>query len=217
MNMYSASALRKEREIYVIDDNREMRASLHRLLNSMGVQASCFGNAEDFIGQVEDLHPAPILLDIRMPDIDGLELMDRLRGHHDWPVIVMTGHGAIPLAVQAMKLGAIEFLEKPFKVEALEDALRQAFEALPRAVEMDQRRDLARQHFAELTPRERHIVLQLARGATNKTIARRFDLSVRTVEMHRARAMKKLRAGNLVEIAEIVAMITEASGIDDGD
>lgn len=217
MNMLTPSAPDKEREIYVIDDSREMRASLHKLLSSMGVQASCFGDAEDFIEQVEDLHPAPILLDIRMPKISGLELMDRLRGHHDWPVIVMTGHGAIPLAVQAMKLGAIEFLEKPFKVEALEDALKQAFAALPRAIEMDHRRELARQHFAELTPRERHIVLQLARGATNKMIARRFDLSVRTVEMHRARAMKKLRAANLVEIAEIVAMLAEDLAIDDGE
>ena len=217
MNMHTQSALEKEREIYVIDDSREMRASLHKLLNSMGVQASCFGNAEDFIDQVDNLHPAPILLDIRMPKIDGLELMDRLRGHHDWPVIVMTGHGAIPLAVQAMRLGAIEFLEKPFKVAALEDALKQAFAALPRAIEMDHRRDLARAHFAELTPREKHIVLQLAQGATNKMIARRFDLSVRTVEMHRARAMKKLRAANLVEIVEIVAMVAEGCGIGDDD
>lgn len=144
-----------------------------------------------------------------MPDIDGIELMNVLKGRaNKWPVIVMTGHGDVPLAVNAMKLGAVEFLEKPFKVDALEHALELAYDSLHQLLASDRRRDLAYMRFASLTPRERQIALRLAGGASNKAVALRFDLSVRTVEMHRAHAMRKLEVANIVELVEALAALS---------
>jgi two-component system response regulator FixJ len=178
--------------------------------------ASCFGKAEDFIENVESLRPAPILLDVKMPDIDGLELMNVLKDRaYRWPIIVMTGHGDVPLAVSAMKLGAVEFLEKPFKVDALEHALDLAYGTLHDLLEDDRRRDLAHMRFAGLTPRERQIALRLAGGSSNKAVAVRLDLSVRTVEMHRAHAMKKLGVANILELVEVLAALPDLPSRDD--
>jgi len=148
-----------------------------------------------------------------MPDIDGLEMMSVLRkSANAWPVIVMTGHGDVPLAVSAMKLGAVEFLQKPFKLDELEQALGQAFGALDLWLEADRRRERVFLRFATLTPREREIACHLTGGASNKAVALRLDLSVRTVEMHRASLMRKLGVANIVELAEVLALLSDKKG-----
>jgi len=196
--------------VYVIDDSVDVRTSLHKLFGSMGIDAYPFRSGCDFLDGLEDRKAAPILMDIRMPDIDGLELMAELRRRENsWPVIVMTGHGEVPMAVKAMRLGAVEFLAKPFEFEALESALDLAFGALRDSVAHDRTREAARALFAALTQREREIMRELACGASNKEIARVLDLSVRTVEMHRANAMRKVGAGNVIEL---VALIAAAGG-----
>lgn len=198
------------RDVYVIDDSVDVRTSLHKLFGSMGINAYPFRSGSDFLDGLQDLKAAPILVDIRMPDIDGLELMSELRRRENsWPVIVMTGHGEVPIAVKAMRLGAVEFLSKPFEFEALEGALDLAFGVLRDAVAHDREREAALALFAALTQREREIMRELAAGLSNKEIARVLDLSVRTVEMHRANAMRKLGAGNVIEL---IALIAAAGG-----
>jgi two-component system response regulator FixJ len=214
MKMIGPSDLADAREIYVIDDSSEIRRSLHKLFGSIGIRAFSFRSADDFLDDFGTLRPAPILVDIRMPEIGGLELMSELkRRENSWPVIVMTGHGEVPVAVQAMRLGAVEFLEKPFEIEALENALDLAFGALDDAVALNRRRVLARARLDSLTNRERQIVLKLVEGVSNKVAARDLALSVRTVEMHRAHAMKKLGANNIVEM---IAILADASAEGDG-
>jgi two-component system response regulator FixJ len=145
-----------------------------------------------------------------MPEISGLELMDVLRCRAKrWPVIIMTGHGDVPLAVNAMRLGAVEFLEKPFKPEALEHALDLAYATLRQLLDDNRRRALAYERFVTLTPRERQIALRLAAGAPNKAIAFSLGLSVRTIEMHRAHALKKLGVASIVELVEVLASLSD--------
>ena len=214
MKMIGPSDLADAREIYVIDDNSEIRRSLHKLFLSIGIRAFSFRSADDFLDDFGALRPAPILVDIRMPEIGGLELMSELkRRENSWPVIVMTGHGEVPVAVQAMRLGAVEFLEKPFEIDALEKALDLAFEVLDDAAVLNRRRARARARLDSLSNRELQIVLKLMGGASNKVAARDLDLSVRTVEMHRAHAMKKLEANNIVEM---VAILADAGAEEDG-
>jgi two-component system response regulator FixJ len=194
------------REVYVIDDSVDVRTSLHKLFGSMGINAHPFRSGGDFLDGLEDLKAAPILVDIRMPGLDGLELMSELRRRENsWPIIVMTGHGEVPIAVKAMQLGALEFLSKPFEFKALENALNLAFGALRNTAAQDRERGAALALFAALTQREREIMRELATGLSNKEIARVLDLSVRTVEMHRANAMRKLGAGNVIELVALVA------------
>lgn len=202
------------REVYVVDDNLHIRTSLHGLLYSIGVRAFCFGQAADFIDNIDELAPAPILLDVRMPKIDGFEIMAILRRRSSLcPVIVMTGYGDVPLAVSAMKLGAVDFLEKPFKLEALEVALGHAFHSLDRRLAADRERASVRERLSALTARERQVAEHLAGGASNKAVALSLDLSVRTVEMHRAGAMKKLGVGNIVELAEAIGALAGDRGL----
>lgn len=196
------------REVYIVDDNLHIRTSLHGLLDSIGIRGFCFGQATDFIDSIEQLAPAPILLDMRMPDVDGLEIMAILRSRSSLcPVIVMTGHGDVPLAVSAMKLGAIDFLQKPFKLDTLEAALNHAFRSLDRQLAANRQRTSMRERLGALTTREREVAEHLGGGASNKAVALRLGLSVRTVEMHRAGAMKKLGVGNIVELAEAIGTL----------
>ena len=195
------------RRVYVIDDDSDVRKSLHFLLGSAAITAWPFAAAVDFIDQLPDLAPAPILLDIRMADIDGIELLSILKDRDvSWPVIMMTAHGDVSVAVRAMKLGAVEFIEKPFGPDLLENALKHAFTILEQTMRTQLTRDHARQLFAELTNREREIVDVLMEGVPNKLVAHRLGLSVRTVEMHRGNALAKLEVKSIAEVMALAAM-----------
>lgn len=198
----------KRRSVYIIDDDSHMRQSLHFLLASCDIDAWPFAGCPDFIEQLPQLTPAPIMLDIRMPSIDGLQMLGILRERAvSWPVIIMTAHGDVTIAVRAMKLGAIDFLEKPFRPEALDMVLDQAFSQLDRMEQSKQMRDEARELVGLLTRRESEIVAILMEGVPNKEVAHRLGLSIRTVEMHRGNAFAKL---GLRSVAEVIALVSAA-------
>jgi two-component system response regulator FixJ len=183
----------EKRILYVVDDNAEVRKSLHFALDSSGIMVWPFATPTDFLDSLAGLIPAPILLDVRMPDIDGVQLLQIVRERSiEWPVIMMTAHGDIPVAVASMKLGALDFLEKPFAIERLEEMLDAAFAKVTEVVVTTDQRSRAMRTFAALSGREKQVALGLASGKTNKDIAKHLDISVRTVEIHRASALRKM-------------------------
>lgn len=203
--------------VYVIDDESEVRRSLHFLLSTAELVSWPFAAAEDFLENLEALVPAPILLDIRMPEVDGIQLMTELRRRGiDWPVIIITAHGDIRVAVKAIKLGAIEFLEKPFEFEELEACLKSAFENIADAKNAVSVRKAALARFDLLSPRETEVIDVLLQGIPNKTAAHLLSLSVRTVEMHRANALAKLQVKSIAEVVRLAgdAKRTSATGDD---
>ena len=190
--------------VYVIDDESDVRRSLHFLLTTIGLVSWPFASAEDFLDNFGGLEPAPVLLDIRMPAMDGLELMTLMRERGvKWPIIIMSAHGDIKVAVKAIKLGAIEFLEKPFEFEALDLSLQAAFAQLADVNDSFNARNAARSAFALLSPRESAVINVLMRGISNKSAAHVLDLSVRTVEMHRANALIKLQVKSIAEVMRL--------------
>lgn len=201
----SFSDRQNDRWIYIIDDDAQIRKSIFFLLSSPRLNVRPFVSASDFLEEVYHLSAAPILLDIRMADIDGLELLEILNERAVlWPVIILTAHGDVGVAVRAMKMGAIEFLEKPFAPEALEHAIDHAFKILDKREHILSKRDQARNRLDGLTARESEILSILMEGLPNKEVAHRLSLSVRTVEMHRANALAKL---NIKSIAEFVRLV----------
>lgn len=198
------------RSVYVIDDDKDVRQSLHFSLGSIGIVGWPFSSGQDFLDHVDTLKPAPILLDMRMPGINGLDLLARLRENDiAWPVIMMSAHGDIRAAVQSMRLGAVDFLEKPFSFEDLEKLLEKAYDGLAEAVELVVSRKEAEAAFAELSQREREVFDLLVTGMGNKEVARELGISARTVEIHRANGMAKL---GLKSLAQVVALKFLADG-----
>ena len=191
--------------VYVIDDDNEVRRSLHCLLASANLVSWPFASAADFLANLPTLTAAPILLDIRMPEMDGIQLLSVLRSRGIvWPIIVMTSHGEISVAVQAMKLGAMEFLEKPFEYEALAVALQKAFTLLSTITEAATVQSAACRRLESLSLREAEVLKVLIKGVPNKVAAHVLSLSVRTVEMHRANALLKLQVKSLAEVIHLV-------------
>lgn len=193
--------------VYVIDDDSHVRQSLYFMLSASKIQVWPFASAADFLEQLAILAPAPILLDIRMADIDGLQLLEILKERGiDWPVTILTAHGDVGVAVRAMKLGAIEFLEKPFAAEALEKAIEQAFSLLDHTENAQSSREQARHLLARLSLRESEVMAILMEGVPNKVVAHRLGLSVRTVEMHRANALAKLDVRSIAEVVRLASL-----------
>lgn len=188
-----ANASTERRIVYVVDDNVDIRKSLHFALTSAGITVWPFGAPEDFLDALDGLTPAPILLDVRMPQIDGVQLLRMIREREiEWPVIMMTAHGDIPIAVAVMKLGALDFLEKPFAIERLEELLAAAHDKVAGVLITAEQKRVAAEAFARLSPRERQVARGLVSGSSNKAMAKELGISPRTVEIHRAAALKKL-------------------------
>ena len=186
--------------VHVVDDDPAMRDSVAFLLATAGFEAQLYEAGADLLDQLPKSTAGCVLTDIRMPGIDGLELLRRLRAAgHTLPVVMMTGHGDVPLAVAAMKLGACDFIEKPFEDEVLLQALRSALErggsesADPTLQEFVRR-------VGTLSERERQVLNHLVAGGTSKEIGRALDISPRTVEIYRAKLMAKTQAGSLQEL-----------------
>jgi two-component system response regulator FixJ len=188
------------RYVHVVDDDRDVRCSISFMLNAAELSSRPFASGSDFLDSLSDLQPGCVLLDIRMPEIDGFQVMSELaeRGI-DWPVVIMTGHGEVSVAVRAMKLGAVDFIEKPFEEDVLMGSLDRAFTLLKDRGEKAERRRVAQERIAILTAREREVLQGLMAGLPNKMLARRLDISLRTVEMHRANMMDRLQVGSLAE------------------
>lgn len=188
-------------KVYVIDDDPAMRDSLDFLLDSAGFNVRLFESAQAFLDVAAALEDGCVVTDVRMPGIDGMELLRRLNsGPRRLPVIVMTGHGDVPLAVEAMKLGALDFLEKPFDDDRLIAMVQAALAERESGSKSDAvSADLAAR-VASLTQRERQVMQGLVTGQSNKAIAREYDISPRTVEVYRANVMTKMQASNLSEL-----------------
>ena len=170
------------------------------MLGTAELSSRPFASGADFLESLGEVEPGCILLDIRMPEIDGFEVMAELaRRGIDWPVIVMTGHGEVSIAVRAMKLGAVDFIEKPFDEGLLLSSLERAFGLLRDRGEKAERKRQAEERIASLTAREREVLQGLMGGLPNKVLARRLGISLRTVEMHRANMMDRLQASSLAE------------------
>ena len=184
----------------MVDDDRDVRLMISYMLSDAELKSHPFASGSDFLAALPDLKPGCILLDVRMPDMDGLAVMAELaRLEVDWPVVFMTGHGEVPIAVEAMKLGAIDFLQKPFSEEALLGCFRRGFDLLEQRSESAGRRASARARVEQLTAREREVLNGLLAGLSNKLIADRLGISLRTVEMHRGNMMDRLGVDNLAE------------------
>jgi two-component system response regulator FixJ len=190
--------------VHVVDDDAAMRDSLRMLLETSGFAVRTFDSAGAFLAS-GPLGIGCVLTDVRMPDIDGLELLRRLRGQGvRLPVIVMTGQGDIAIAVQAMKAGAVDFLEKPFGDELLFDAIGRALEQSERLRELAATSAEAAARLATLTPREREVFDLLVDGQHNKAIANILGASPRTIEVHRARVFEKLKAHSLPDLVRLL-------------
>jgi two-component system response regulator FixJ len=190
--------------VFVIDDDAAMRDSLEFLLGTAGFAVTPFDSAVQFLDALPHLGFGCLVTDIRMPEVDGIELLKRLKtASIKLPVVVMTGHGEVPLAVEAMKLGAIDFLEKPFEDERLIGMLKMALEqSIKNTKVVGDTVELAAR-FASLSPRERQIMEGLVAGLSNKMIAREHDISPRTVEVYRANVMTKMQAANISELVKL--------------
>jgi two-component system response regulator FixJ len=191
-------------KVYVIDDDEALRDSLLFLLDSAGFEVTLFETAQQFLDTLPSLSFGCIVSDVRMPGIDGIELLKRLKAAHSaFPIVVMTGHGDVPLAVEAMKLGAVDFLEKPFEddrlIAMIDTAIRQAE---PAAKSEALTHDVAAR-VASLSPRERQVMDGLIAGMSNKLIAREYDISPRTIEVYRANVMTKMQANSLSELVRL--------------
>jgi RNA polymerase sigma factor (sigma-70 family) len=201
--------------VYVVDDDEAMRSSLKWLIESVGMRVETYGAADEFLSCYYPGRAGCLLLDVRMPGMSGLELQELLATRHaQLPVIIITGHGDVPMAVRAMKAGAVDFIEKPFNDESLLDAIRHAL-----AVAVEQRSVHSRQaevatRLALLTPREHEVMEMVAEGKSNKEIANALGVSAKTVEAHRARVMEKMQAHSL---AELVRMVLTANLVDESE
>ena len=190
-----------DKKVYVIDDDSAMRESLDFLLSSAGFTVRLFDSAQGFLDELAKLDPGCVVTDVRMPGIDGMELLRRVNsGARKLPVIVMTGHGDVPLAVEAMKLGALDFLEKPFEDDRLIGMIEIALSEQQDGSKSEAASADMAARIASLTQRERQVMQGLVTGQSNKTIAREYDISPRTVEVYRANVMTKMQAGNLSEL-----------------
>jgi FixJ family two-component response regulator len=203
--------------VFAIDDEEPMRNALRRLIAASGLTVEIFGSGAEFLGRGSLSRPACILLDLNMPGMNGLELQEelRLRGVKI-PVVFLTGAGNVASAVGAMRAGAIDFVEKPFCNEELLERINKALETDRAAVQRASEGTLIREKVDTLTHREKDVLVLLADGQSNKVIARKLNLSPRTVEAHRARMTEKLHAKSVADLVRIVQQCEDVLGFDSG-
>lgn len=190
-----------ETTVFVVDDDPDVRKSLQRLIESVRLPVETFGSAQEFLEAYDPMQPGCLVLDVRMPGMSGLELQERLaRDHRTLPVIIITAHGDLPMAVQAMKHGAVDVIEKPFRDQILLDRIQQAIDRDAKSREEAALRADINSRLQQLTPREREVLDMLIGGNRNKAIAEALGVSQKTVEFHRANIMTKMRANTLADV-----------------
>jgi FixJ family two-component response regulator len=196
--------------VFIIDDDQAVRDAVGLLLQTAGLMVETFPSAAVFLESTAVRRPGCLVLDVRMPGMSGLDLQRQLQQQgYRIPIIFMTGHGDVPMAIRAMKAGAFDFIEKPFQGEALLARVREALQldALERRRQI--RRAAAAERMALLSPREREVLERVAAGQYNKVIAAELGISLSTVEIHRKRVMEKLQAGSLSDLIRMLALCDE--------
>jgi FixJ family two-component response regulator len=195
--------------VYVVDDDVSVREALASLIGSVSLNVECFASPQDFLRRRNRDGPSCLVLDVRMPGLSGLDLQRELtRTAQPIPIIFISAHGDIPMAVEAMKAGAIEFLAKPFRDEDLLDAIRQALDRDQAA--RGRRAELAKIHgrYAQLTARQRQIAKKIVEGRLNKQIAAELHLSENTIKVHRRRIMERMGAANVATLVHLMEQLT---------
>jgi RNA polymerase sigma factor (sigma-70 family) len=199
--------------IYVVEDDPSFRKSMERLIRASGFKVIAFESANSFLSQPRLERPACLLLDVRLPDIDGLALQQKLiEKGSNLPIIFMTGHGSIPMSVQAMKKGAVDFLPKPFEAKDLRSAILKALERDIRNSEKETLANEINSLIAILTPREKEVLRWVITGKPNKQIAEALGVAEKTVKVHRSRVMQKIGVSSVAELVRLAekANITPA-------
>ena len=190
--------------VLVVDDDPDLRASVGRLLRSVGLEAQLFASISDFLNSDLPDGPTCLVLDVRLPGQSGLDFQRELAAaHRELPIIFITGHGDIPMTVQAMKGGAIEFLTKPFRDQDLLDAIQLGLARDRTRRENEEALSALRERFGGLSPREREIMIEVARGRLSKQIAGDIGIAEATVKVHRSRLMHKMKARSLPELSRM--------------
>jgi two-component system, LuxR family, response regulator FixJ len=204
--------------VYLVDDDPILRDALQNLLESVGLRTLAYADVEELLAAYQPDPPGCLLLDVRIPGRNNLSVQQRLREHEiDAPVIIITGHGDVAMAVTAMKQGALDFLEKPFNEQLLLDCVHHALaEARARRRVRARRQELLRR-FAILTPREQVVLRHIAEGLSNRKIAEVLNLSRKTVEVHRAKVMEKMRADSLSQLIRMAMAMDILKLYDDLD
>jgi len=194
--------------VYIVDDEEAVSDSIAMLLRSVGLSSRVFPDAASFLAQHRPEHAGCLVLDVRMPRMSGLELQQELnRRDSTLPLIFMTGHGDVPMAVEAMRAGAVDFLQKPFNDEDLIRRVQKAMDQDARERELLQRKEEVRRRWDELTEREREVAVRIGRGEANKVMALELAISERTVELHRARIMQKMEARSLAQLVRMLLVL----------
>jgi two-component system response regulator FixJ len=198
--------------VFIVDDEEAVRDSIAMLLRSVRLQTRCFVDAAEFLERYRPEEPGCLVIDVRMPRMSGLELQQELN-RRGWtlPLIFITGHGDVPMAVEAMRAGALDFLQKPFKDDDLIRRVQKALEQDAAERASLQQRDALRSRFETLTPRERDVARRIAAGEANKVVALELALSERTVELHRANLMQKLGLRNLAQLVQFMVQVERPS------
>ena len=199
------AAATSDSAVFVVDDDASVRESLERLIRTSGWRPETFASGHEFLARSRSVVPSCLILDVALPDISGLELQKRVAlERSDMPVIFVTGYRDVPISVQAMKAGALEFLTKPFNDEVMLEAIRYALEHSRRALERQAKMKALRDSYASLTQREREVMTLVASGLLNKQVGGELGISEITVKAHRGQVMRKMKAGSLPALVHMV-------------
>jgi FixJ family two-component response regulator len=193
--------------VFVVDDDVSVRESLELLIGTAGWQPETFASAQEFLSRPRTTVPCCLVLDVTLPGLNGLELQQQLAGRTDMPIIFITGHGDVPMTVQAMKAGAAEFLTKPFKEDVLLDAIRSAIERSRAALRLDAELRAIKNCYESLTPREREVMALVVSGLLNKQVGGELGISEITVKAHRGQVMRKMKADSLPDLVTMAARL----------
>lgn len=194
--------------MFIVDDDEAIRDSLQMLMSSVGLESACYESALNFLTDYHPDQPGCLVLDVRMPGMSGIDLQERLVAMHSiLPIIFITGHGEVTMAVHAMRAGAVDFVQKPFSEQALLDRIHQAVAQDSKSRALLGRRDAIVERIASLTPRERQVMKMVVDGMANKVIAIDLGVSERTVEIHRARVMQKMGAESLPHLVRMAIQV----------
>ncbi|MES9850944.1 MAG: response regulator transcription factor [Candidatus Thiodiazotropha sp. L084R] len=196
--------------VFVVDDDEEVRSALKLLFESVGLPVICFASALEYLDRFDGSLPGCLVVDIRMPGMSGLDMQEKLSEYPIFPpVIIITGHGDVPMAVRAVQAGAVDFIEKPFRDQILLDSVHRAIEMDAKKRGEASRLSEIREHLSQLTPREREVLDLVISGMRNKNISEQLGITLSTVEAHRSRVMEKMQADSLSHLMRMMLTLEQ--------